>query len=218
MGSGISSGRLSNLGLNMYKFTNYQRSVLVGILLSDAWLIIVKGGKNPRLGFKQSLDKSSYVWNVFMLLAPFCQSLPNLQVSKRNNKTLYSLSFFTRSLPCLNEFYLLFYEKNKKVIPFSTEIYHLLTPVALAHVIMGDGQRRDLGLVLCTDSFTIQEVVILVNVLILRYCLICKIRENNKGQYRIYISEKSMDKFRVIVLPYMIDTMLYKLNVNSKNK
>jgi hypothetical protein len=36
MGSGISSGRLTNQVLNMYKFTNYQRSVLVGILLSDA--------------------------------------------------------------------------------------------------------------------------------------------------------------------------------------
>jgi hypothetical protein len=45
----------------MYKFTNYQRSVIVGILLSDGWLNLAKGGKNPRLGFKQSFDKSSYV-------------------------------------------------------------------------------------------------------------------------------------------------------------
>lgn len=215
MGSGIYSGRLTNQVLNMYKFTNDQRSVLVGILLSDAWLNISKGGKNPRLGFKQSLDKSSYVWNVFMTLSPFCQSLPNLVVSKRNNKTLFSLSFFTRSLPCLNEFYLLFYNE-KKVIPL--QIYHLLTPIALAHWIMGDGQRRELGLVLCTDSYTIQEVVCLVNVLIIRYSLICTIREVNKGQYRIYISEKSMNNLRAIVLPYMVDTMLYKLNVKYKNK
>ena len=216
MGSGIYSGRFTNITLNMYKFTYYQRSVLVGILLSDGWLNITKGGKNPRLGFKQSLDKFSYVWNVFIILAPFCQSLPNLVISKRNNRMLYSFSFFTRSLPCLKEFYLLFYHENKKIIPTSSEIYYLLTPVALAHFIMGDGQRRDLGLVLCTDSFTIQEVVSIINVLILRYTLICRIRENNKGQYRIYISEKSMDKLRAIVIPYMIDTMLYKLNVKVK--
>ena len=218
MGSGIYSGRQSNLILNMYKFTNYQRSVLTGILLSDAWLILVKNGKNPRLGLKQSLDKSSYVWNVFNTLAPFCQSLPNLQFSKINNKTLHSFSFYTRSLPCLNEFFFLFYRNNKKVIPNSREIYQLLTPIALAHFIMGDGQKIDFGLILCTDSFTIQEVVRIINVLILRYSLICGIMQVDIGQFRIYISKKSMDKLRAIVLPYMVDTMLYKLNVNYKNK
>ena len=82
---------------------------------------------------------------------------------------------------------------------------------------MGDGQRRELGgLVLCTDSYTIQEVVCLINVLIIRYSLICTLREVNKGQYRIYISEKSMNNLRAIVLPYMINTMLYKLNIKSK--
>jgi hypothetical protein len=43
-----------------------------------------------------------------MTLSPFCQSLPKLGTSKRNNKTHYYLNFFTRSLPCLNEFYLSF--------------------------------------------------------------------------------------------------------------
>lgn len=71
---------------------------------------------------------------------------------------------------------------------------------------------------MCTDSFTLQEVVSIINVLIVRYSLICSIRENNKGQYRIYISEKSMGKLRAIVMPYMIDPMLYKLNVKVKEK
>ncbi len=82
---------------------------------------------------------------------------------------------------------------------------------------MGDGQRRDEGLVLCTDSYTLQDVVRLINVLILRYNLICTLREPNKGQYRIYISHKSMSILRVIVLPYFVDSMLYKLD-NTKVK
>jgi hypothetical protein len=36
MGSSLGSGRLTNQNLNMYAFTYTQRSVLVGILLSDA--------------------------------------------------------------------------------------------------------------------------------------------------------------------------------------
>ena len=55
---------------------------------------------------------------------------------------------------------------------------------------MGDGQRTESGLVLCTDSYTIKEVVFLVNVLIIRYNLICTIRENKIGKYRIYIRQK----------------------------
>jgi len=124
-----------------------------------------------------------------MTLSPFCQSLPNLIVINRNNKSTFSLNFFTRSLPCLKELYLLFYNENKKIIPVN--IYHLLSPIALAHLIMGDGQRQNYGLVLCTDSYTLQDVVRLVNVLIIRYNLICTLREVNPGQYRIYILQKA---------------------------
>jgi hypothetical protein len=61
MGSGVGSGRLTREVAEMYMFTNYQFSVVVGILLSDGWVIMCKGAVNPRLGFKQSLNKSSYV-------------------------------------------------------------------------------------------------------------------------------------------------------------
>ena len=95
MGSSVGSGRLTREVSEMYKLSNYQYSVVVGILLSDGCVIIGKGAVNPRLGFKQSLDKSSYVWNVFLTLSPFCQSLPHLVVGKRNNKLLYAFSFLT---------------------------------------------------------------------------------------------------------------------------
>jgi hypothetical protein len=59
----------------------------------------------------------------------------------------------------------------------------LLTPVALAHWIQGDGKADRSGLVLCTDSFTIQEVVLLMNVLMIRYRLSCTLQmEGGKCQ------------------------------------
>lgn len=216
MGSGVSSGRITKQVSEMYKFTSFQYSVVIGMLLSDAWLIYSKGGKNPRLGFKQSIDKNFYLLKVFTILSPFCQSLPSLVIGKRSGILTFSLNFFTRSLPCIKDLHLLFYLNNKKRIP--ENIYVLLTPVAIAHWICGDGQKRDLGLVLCTDSYTIQDVVRLVNVLIIRYNLICFIRENKPNQYRIYISEKSMDKLRAIVLPHIDTTMLYKINYDYKKK
>lgn len=51
------------------------------------------------------------------------------------------------------------------------DIFDLLTPVALAFWIQGDGSYRRGGLVLCTDNFTIQEVVLLMNVLVVKFQL-----------------------------------------------
>ena len=81
---------------------------------------------------------------------------------------------------------ILFYVNGVKVIP--DNIYELLTPIALAHFIMGDGTRMGNGLILCTHNYSIQDVVRLMNfVLMIKYRLICTLRMN-KGKPTIYIS------------------------------
>jgi hypothetical protein len=91
----------------------------------------------------------------------------------------------------------------------------MLTPVALAHLIMGDGQLKDHGLTLCTDCYPIQDVVTLLNVLVIRYGLVCSLHQPNKGHYRIYIQKKSLRLLDSIVRPYMAQSMLYKINLKS---
>jgi len=76
---------------------------------------------------------------------------------------------------------------------------------------MGDGTYGS-GLILCTDSFTVPDQVRLMNVLIIRYGFICNLHRK-KGQYRIYISSKSMPYLRSIVSPYFHPSMLYKLGL-----
>jgi len=56
-----------------------------------------------------------------------------------------------------------------KCIPAVEIMYELLTPIALAHWICGDGLWNHSGLILCTDSFSIQENVKLINILMVRY-------------------------------------------------
>jgi hypothetical protein len=96
-----------------------------------------------------------------------------------------------------------------KVIPAVEIMYHLLTPIALAHWIIGDGLWLRLGQVLCTDSFSIIDNVKLINILMVRYQLECTLRGNN----RIYIKASSMPRLRSIVLPHMDTSMLYKLGL-----
>jgi len=74
------------------------------------------------------------------------------------------------------------------------------------------GGLGDYGLVLCTDSFTLQDVVILMNVLIIRYNLECTLRVKGDKKYRIYIRSSSMPPvLRSIVSQHMVSSMLYKL-------
>jgi hypothetical protein len=103
-------------------------------------------------------------------------------------------------------------------------IYELLTPVALAHLIMGDGSIQRHGLIICTDAFTVKDIVRLMNVLIIRYRLKCILRAvHRKNQYRIYIQQVSMPLLLNIVSPFIHSSMQYKLksalsNPSNRNK
>jgi hypothetical protein len=88
----------------------------------------------------QSLKNSNYLWFVFAFLAHYCTSFPYYYTRTRAGVFSHGVGFFTRALPCLTEIYTLFYENNKKIVP--KNIFELLTSVALAHMIMGDGASR----------------------------------------------------------------------------
>jgi len=118
-------------------------------------------------------------------------------------------------MPCITELRSLFYPNGIKIIP--KDIYNLLTPEALAHLIMGDGSVRLHGLVICTNNFSLEDVVRLINVLMIRYRLDCNLRlirrQNNKIEPTIYIRQSSMPLLRTIVTPYFHPFMLYKLGL-----
>lgn len=103
----------------------------------------------------------------------------------------------------------MFYTNKIKGIPHN--IYDLLTPIALAHLIIGDGSTRPHGLLICTDSFSVSEVVKLMNVLIIKYRLDCTLQFPTETQPRIYIKQSSIPKLRNIVSIYFSPSMLYKL-------
>ncbi len=207
----IGIGRLTKLEREMIKLPSLQYSVIIGLLLSDGWLSFASStNKNARLGFKQSLSRSDYVWFVFNLLSHYCSINPHLTKGLRNGKPLYALQILTRSIPCFTDLYHLFYVNKIKIIP--NDIYELFTPIAFAHLVMGDGSYKSKGLVLCTDSFSLFEVVKLMNVLIIKYELKCTLHVE-ENRYRIYISRTSMDKVVKIIKPYLIPSMYYKIGI-----
>ena len=85
---------------------------------------------------------------------------------------------------------------------------------------MGEGAAKTTGLVLCTDSYSIEDTVRLLNVLVIRYKLECTLRISKENQYRIYIRQNSLVFIVNIVSPYMHYTMLYKVKfvLNTRRK
>ena len=106
----------------------------------------------------------------------------------------------------------MFYQEGKKVVPL--DLYNMLNYEALAHWIQGDGTKVNKGLTLQTQSFTIQECVFIISILIHKFNLKCSIHMQ-RNQPTIYISSKSMEKLRPLILPYMCSSMMYKIGVDS---
>jgi hypothetical protein len=201
----------------MVKLPPFQHAVIIGLILSDGSLAFAsKTNKNARLGLEQSASHLEYLLFIFTILSHYCASYPVHRIRYRTVKANYSVLFYTRSLPCLTEIHSLFYKNGNKLIP--DNIYELLTPVTLAHLIQGDGSRSRHGLVLCTDSYSIEDIVRLMNVLIIRYRLNCTLRFHTETQPRIYIREGSMSLLRTIVIPYMHTSMLYKISAGRSQK
>jgi len=216
LSSSVGLGRYTKQVSNMIRIPAYQQSVITGLILSDGWLIFSsKTSKSARLGFKQSLSNSAYFLFLFSLLSPYYSTIPSFISSKRKETNTYALQIFTRSLPCFTELLSIYYPNGIKRIP--ADIFNLLTPIALAHWIMGDGNKNRHGLTISTESFSLNDTVRLINVLMIRYRLDCTMRQKSPG-YTIYITEKSMPLLRTLVQPHMHSSMLYKLRMNTDVK
>lgn len=90
----------------------------------------------------------------------------------------------------------------------------ILTPVGLAHWIMSDGSKQNLGLHLSVYAFTKEDVNLLIKVLELKFGLKCSIHNLSSigDKPRIYIWKDSMPLLKDTVSRYIIPEMKYKIN------
>lgn len=204
--------KLTNIQRNSIKLTSRSKSIIIGVLLSDGW-IQKRIHWNPRIGLKQSIINFSYLWYVYSELCYLTSGLPLLGTSLMRGKKFNSVSFQSRQLGCLNEILELMYifKENKYVKTIKPELFLYMNYIVLAHLIMGDGAKKNKGITLCTDNFTLQEVVILINIFIIKFNISPSIHKEKKN-FRIYINEKDLTKIKPFIEPYFVDHFLYKIN------
>jgi hypothetical protein len=88
------------------------------------------------------------------------------------------------------------------------DIYQMLTPVGLAHWLMGDGGWTGNGIHLATNSFTQQDNLRLIKVLQDKFGIHATLHNTN----RIYLPVASAKKFTELCRPYMEPSMMYKVD------
>ena len=137
------------------------------------------------LTFLQSIIHQDYINYLYQIFSKYCPSEPrfsNKLPDSRTGKIYNNISFTTYTLSCFNDLYNLFYLSKIKVIP--SNIAEILTPVSLAFWIADDGSWNKIGrfITLCTDSFTLIEVELLIDALNKNFNLKCY-----KCKYKIII-------------------------------
>ena len=94
----------------------------------------------------------------------------------RTEKVYNSIRFSTLSLPCLNDYYELFYKDGRKIIP--NNISELLTARGLAYFIMDDSGKSYYGqTIIHTRFYTKLEVELLQETLFKNFGLTSRLEE-----------------------------------------
>lgn len=199
--------------LNSIHLTNYQKSIIIGMMLSDGWMQSRKGW-NPRIGFKQSFKNFEYIWQLQFHLSHLLSCSPYITHNNLRGKSFKALTIQTRQLKSLIEIRSLLYKENQKyqfIRSIQFDLFFYLDYIALAHWIKGDGARHNKGIILCTDGFTIKEVIFLMNILRIKF----DIKPSKyiiKNKYpRIHIFKRDLEKLIPYIKPYIIRHFYYKI-------
>lgn len=195
-------------------------SVLIGSLLGDCYTS-ARTIEGTRFYYRQSqLHKDYLFWLYeFYYSRGYCSNLkPRMYTGKfrdkisNKSKKYYGYEFNTFTFRSFNWIQKLFYKKGTKRVSVKLEQY--LTPLALAIWIMDDGGWAKSGVRIATNSFKLEEVEYLANLLKKLFDLNCTVQNiNTPAQYSIYIKGESVLKLRKLILPHVIPSMRYKLGL-----
>jgi len=193
--------------------TSRQREILVGLLLGDGHVEQSPSTPRARLKVEQRVSVREYVEWLYANFQDWVHRdiRTRTKFLKTTGRSYHYCEFTTYAHEELLPYRQLFYPHGKKVIP--AEIESLLSPLGLAVWFMDDGSIKShecRGRIINTHSFSQEEVERLCLVLERKFQLQAWPRQQRDG-VQIYISAKSADRFKQILMPHMLPVMYYKL-------
>lgn len=164
-------------------------------------------------------DYALYIESLFKDYVGTFLSSRMVNSSTTNPAKMVSYRLKTLSLPVFNYYYQLFYvcavdsNVSYKVIP--SNIAELLTPVVLAHLVMGDGnyQTNANTIRIYTNAFSKQDLEILATAIETKFNIYVGVRHDRNNQYILAIGTKHIKAFQDLIYPHMHDSMLYRIGL-----
>ena len=206
---GIAFDFSPNHDLRAIPFTQRQKDIALGSLLGDAYLR--PSGNSYALSFTHGEKQLEYLkWK----LSAFDNFVVTKEIYKYHREfhgNAPSCSFNTITHPCLLELHALCYPDGKKRV--SPGWLELLSPLSIAVWYMDDGSlnRRYGTITLCTNSFSYDEHLLMVDYFANRFELDAKIEVRRNGQYSLRINASQRRRFFDIVATHIPDCMYYKV-------
>jgi hypothetical protein len=201
----------------------YLDQVLIGILLSDASIERPSKTGLARLSVILGEHSLPYLLHLCALFEPFIDTSFSFQdvTNKTITKKYSTVRFKTVMAPIFVYYHKMFYiwdensQRYVKIIP--KNIDSLITPVVLAHLIMGDGnlKKGESIIRIYTNSFTRLEVEMLASTITSRLGIETKAVHDRNGQYMLSIKKSQIEKVRLLLSPYMHPSMAYKLGISG---
>lgn len=204
-------------------------SAIIGMLLGDAGCYRTKGDtSNSRLEFSFGKDRLEFANWIYGLLSDYVTNpvkaiLVAAVPNGPKDHTSYRLK--TMALPVFNYYRDLFYVRKPgatrciKIVPGN--IAELLTPIVLAHFIMGDGNFRiDTRTIrIFTNGFTARaplgpdDVALLASAIHIKFGIDVAVKHDRNNQYILVIKAKDLKKVQELVRPHMHESMLYRIGL-----
>ena len=179
--------------------SSLQRELIVGSLLGDAYLTPTTSGFCFRVN--HGMQQRDYVDWKFKMLAELVRTPP-----RESGKCYY---FRTVTHPEFSHYRESFYLDNRKIIPLKL-LNEQFTEFSLAVWLMDDGAVDRKQLRLNTQSFSFAENEALVSFLRAKFGIEARLNRD-KDRCRLRIMDASIQRFKDLVGPHLIPSMLYKL-------
>lgn len=206
---GIAFDFSRNHALRAVPFTQRQKDIALGALLGDGYLR--PSGHSYALAFTHGEKQKAYLewkrseFENFVTTKTFY----GRETVFHGNAPIYSFS--TICHPYLAQLHDLCYPGGVKTV--SQDWLDLLSPLSLAVWYMDDGSlnRRYGTVVLCTNSFSLDEHALLIAFFLDRFGIAAKAEPRRNGQFVLRINASQRRKFFDLVSPHIPDCMAYKL-------
>lgn len=182
--------------------------VLYGTILGDTYIGEGRYNNGDSWGsFNHCIQQKEWIFKKFEYLNRFCN--PPILVNKHDDRfkepDYQQYYCYIKTNKYLSNIYDLLYKEKVKYI--NEELFSKIEGLGLATWFMDDGAKSGNSYILCTNSFSLNDIEIIQRVLLNKFEIEITVQASNI----IRIRSNSINKFLNLIQPYIIPSMQYKI-------